>query len=69
MELVWRILDAAPVGCVIPMARRNMSPAQLGNPEVVAILNQFLAPGDQPLQANSIFEGRKRRGKFSPNEA
>ena len=70
MELVWRILEAVPVGYVIPMARRNLSPAQLGNPDPVAILNQFLSPGHPSAPDKSTLRGKEEAGKsFLANKA
>lgn len=70
MDLLWHILYAAPVGGVVRMARQVMTPAQLANPDVVFMLNQFLSPDDAPLEPHSFSPAKGRRGdSFFPNEA
>jgi hypothetical protein len=69
-RLVWYILETAPVGGVMRTARRIMTPAQLANPDVTFMLNQFLSPGDVPLEPYSFSREKGPRGNsFSANEA
>jgi len=66
MKLVRYILETAPVGGVISMARQVMTPAQLENPDVVFMLNQFLSEGDVPLEpvrSREFLPARKKKGR------